>query len=224
LIVVLPAGCNSGTSGTGVVCTQFGVPYSVIAVDAAGNPVSGTNITLTIKALTYSKGNYPQPVSPATAWSQIVYATCPNEDGTSPVVSAQYNGILDPGEDGCWPGNTALHPIAEGLPTPNPSGYACNQFGNGNGRLDPGGTAVTSPSTVTTDSTGTGSFLVIYPQDEANWVYVELTATTSVQGTASTASVDFTLPILATDLNNITVSPPGETSPYGTSSSCSDPQ
>jgi len=221
LIVQLPAGCS--TTGT-VICTQFGVPYSVIAVDAAGNPVSGTNITLTVKALTYSKGLYPPVVAPATVWSQSVSATCPNEDGTSPVVSAQFNGILDPGEDGCWAGNTALNPIKEGLPTPNPSGYACNQFGNGNGRLDPGGTAVTSPSTVTTDSTGTGSFLVIYPQDEANWVSVELTATTSVQGTASTASVDFTLPILATDLTTINVSPPGQYSPYGQASSCSDPQ
>jgi hypothetical protein len=221
LIVQLPAGCS--TSGT-VICTQFGVPYSVIAVDAAGNPVSNTNITLTVKALTYSKGLYPPVVAPATTWTQNVTATCPNEDGTSPVVSAQFNGILDPGEDGCWAGNTALNPIEEGLPTPNPSGYACNQFGNGNGRLDPGGTAVTSPSTVTTDSTGTGSFLVIYPQDEANWVSVELTATTSVQGTASTASVEFTLPILASDLTTITVSPPGQYSPYGKASSCSDPQ
>jgi hypothetical protein len=218
-IVVLPAGC-----GTTVICTQFGAPYSVIAVDAAGNPVSNTNITLTVRAITYSKGYYSQPLSGQTGWQINYNATCPNEDGTSPVASAQFNGILDPGEDGCWPGNTALHPIAEGLPSPNPLGYACNQFGNGNGKLDPGGTAVTSPSTVTTDSTGTGSFLVIYPQDEANWVYVELSATTSVQGTESTATVDFTLPILASDITTLTTTPPGQPSPYGQATSCSDPQ
>jgi len=217
LLVPLPSGCS--VNGP-VYCTQYGDPFSVTAQDAAGNPVSGANVTLTIKALTYSKGQW---TGISGAWVPPSNPTvCPNEDGSSPVASAQYNGILDPGEDGCWPGNTALHPNAEGLPNPNPLGYACNADGNGNGQLDPGGTAVTSPSTLTTDSTGTASFLVIYGQNEGAWVSVELTATTSVSGTESSQSLTFTLPYLASD-TTATASPPGYYSPYGTATTCSNP-
>jgi len=212
---------------TNPVNTQFAVPYTVIALDAAGNPVTGANITLTIKALYYIKGHYVWDATLGaqvpTYVDQIGQQVCPNEDSTSPVTAAQFNGVLDPGEDGCWAGNTALHPYAESLPSPNPAGYACNPYGNGNNQLDPGGTAVASPSSVTTDSTGSAGFNVIYPQDEANWVTVELIATTSVQGTASTASVTFTLPVLASDLTSESVVPPGDISPYGQGSTCTDP-
>jgi len=237
VLELLPAGCvSSGTvTPPAVACTQFGDPFSVLAVDTAGNPVSGANVTLTIKALYYYKGSFvlngtgTDNATNATAWVQNGGASfvvgdqqCPNEDGTSPVATAQYNGQLDPGEDGCGPVVYSGQKV-ESLPTPNPLGYACNAYGNQNGQLDPGVTAVTSPSTVTTDSTGTASFLVIYPQNEANWVQVELTATTTVSGSQSSKSLVFVLPILASDLTDTSVSPPGQFSPYGTASVCADP-
>ncbi len=233
LLVLLPSGCvSSGTiTPPQVACTQYGDPFSVLAVDSAGNPVAGAVFTLTVKALYYYKGSYTLngPSSTATAWIQnnnVAFVVggqqCPNEDGTSPVAAARYNGLLDPGEDGCGPAIYA-NQIAESLPSSNPLGYACNAYGNQNNQLDPGVTAVTSPSTVTTDSTGTASFLVIYPQSEETWVNVQLTAATTVSGSQSSKSVTFTLPALATDLTTTKISPPGLNSPYGTAAVCANP-
>src|SRR6202022_4006913 len=118
---------------------------------------------------------------------------------------ANFNGILDPGEDGCngsgipWNGVPLPAPLPGSNPPPPPY-YACNAFGNG--KLDPGGTALASPGTVTTgDGTngttlGSANFSIIYPESEAAWVQVQLIATASVSGTESTANGTFVLPIL----------------------------
>ena len=55
-----------------------------------------------------------------------------------------------------------------------------------NGRLDPGG-VVSIVSSVTTDENGFAGFNVVYAKDYGNWVDVEITATTNVSGTESTA-------------------------------------
>jgi hypothetical protein len=55
------------------------------------------------------------------------------------------------------------------------------------------------------------------------WVQVKLTATATVNGTQSTTSAVFPLPMEASKLTSATVDPPGRFSPYGTSNSCSDP-
>jgi hypothetical protein len=79
-------------------------------------------------------------------------------------------------------------------------------------------------STVTTQSDGTASFTINYPEDQAQWVAVELIATTTTQGTESTASTQFILPILASYVTPIgPAEPPGFYSPYGTATSCTNP-
>jgi hypothetical protein len=187
--------------------TQFLVPYTVEAVDAAGNPVANVAITLTVHPLHYFKGGYYKGL---TAWTQTnTPATPPGSSPTScPNEDANFNGVLDPGEDGCADNQTVAAP------------YFCNPFGNMNGKLDPGGTAVASPATQTTDSTGAINFNVIYPEDQAQWVQVQLIATATVQGTETTASTTFVLPILATYLTTLSSDPPGFISPYGTATSC----
>jgi len=67
------------------------------------------------------------------------------------------NGILDPGEDA-----------------------SSGAFANG--RLDPGNVA-TLPASIMTDENGFAGFSVIYAKSFANWVDVELSATTNVSGT-----------------------------------------
>ncbi|MFU8819149.1 MAG: Ig-like domain-containing protein, partial [Desulfurivibrio sp.] len=130
-----------------------------------------------------------------TAWVQnITAANCPNED-------VNRNGISDPGED--YNGNTELDPGAVAAIHKQLSG--------------------SSIYTVTTDDSGFADFYIIYLKDRALWAGVELTASTLVQGSESTRRVYFTLPILAADLTNENVSPPGSTSPFGTAASCSDP-
>jgi Bacterial Ig-like domain (group 1) len=190
--------------------TQFLVPYTVEALDAGGNPVANVPITLTVHPLTYYKGGYYKT---ATAWVQSNTPASP--PGTSPTAcpneDVNFNGVLDPGEDGC----------ATGVTVPAP--YSCNAFGNLNSKLDPGGTAVASPGTLTTAADGSASFNVIYPEDQALWVAVQLIATATVQGTETTASTTFTLPILATYISNVSSDPPGKTSPFGSATSCTNP-
>lgn len=198
--------------------TQFQYPYLVTAVDAAGNPVPNIVVTLTVHPLYYYKGNY---IKGTAQWEQNITVVSGTPPNTTPIScaneDANFNGVLDPGEDGCSAPGVAVDGRA--VVAPN----FCNPQGNGNGKLDPGGTAVASPSTVTTDATGSATFMVDYPEDQANWVGVQLIATTIAQGTESTASAQFLLPILASYINSLTVPPPGQPSPYGQAASCTNP-
>jgi adhesin/invasin len=202
--------------------TQFLIPYTIEALDASGSPVSGVSITLTVQALYYGKGAY---TAGSTTWIQGNAHTagnavlfCPNEDNTSAYDPAKFNGVLDPGEDGCTAGNLDRD---TGLPVASP--YSCNAYGNGNGRLDPGGTAIAVPGTLVSASDGSANFNIVYPEDQANWVTVELKATATVAGTSNTTVATFTLPILASYLTTLTSSPPGAISPYGQAGVCTNP-
>lgn len=92
---------------------------------------------------------------------------------------------------------------------------------NHNGKLDPGN--VTSvPVSVALDANGTGEFSITYPKDRAYWVVAGLDATITVNGDQGRTSVQFVLPGLSADFTQETVSPPGQTSPYGTAASCAN--
>jgi hypothetical protein len=189
--------------------TQFLLPFVVQAQDSGGNAVNGVNITLNVHSLEYGKGAYVifnsawvqtgQPGSAPFSTAPPGITVCENEDVNG-------NGILDAGED----------------------------FNN-DGRLWPGNVAAVSPGTVTTAATtitngtstttvnGSAALTVTYPEDHAQWVRVVLTASTTVSGTESSTTSTFWLPILATYLTSTTSSPPGAISPYGTNTSCANP-
>ena len=101
--------------------------------------------------------------------------------------------------------------------------YEAGEDYNGNGKLDPGDVAAVTPGQVITDSTGTANMAITYPEDHALWVQAKLTATTTVNGTQTTTTAVFWLPMLASYLTNSTVSPPGLDSPYGTANNCANP-
>jgi hypothetical protein len=86
---------------------------------------------------------------------------------------------------------------------------------NGDSQLTPGNVA-SVPTSVVTEADGTFEFGIVYPQQYATWVHVRLTASASVDGTEALAYQDFWLPILADDISDANVAPPGETSPFGT--------
>jgi hypothetical protein len=169
--------------------TQFIVPYTVQALDAAGNAVDGVTVTMSIRSEEYAKGHW----TPGTPWFKNGgdITVCPNEDSDD-------DGILDPIED-------------------------AGASGNGNGKLDPGGVASTSLGTVVTAGGGSATINVTYPEDHATWVRVTLTAKAVVQGSESTATSSFWLPILASYIASPTVTPPGRISPYGDRLGCTDP-
>ncbi|HXR52630.1 MAG TPA: hypothetical protein VN762_10865, partial [Steroidobacteraceae bacterium] len=118
-----------------------------------------------------------------------------NEDRKTGSPAFDFNGILDSGED-------------ENL----------------NGSLQSGNIATIVPGSGTTDANGFLNFSIYYPQEYAYYLSIVLRARTAVQGTEFIRqSLPFDLPGVATDFNNINVAPPGMTSPFGTGTSCSNP-
>ncbi|HTV78413.1 MAG TPA: Ig-like domain-containing protein [Steroidobacteraceae bacterium] len=188
--------------------TQFLMPFTVQAVDASGNPVANLAITFSVRSLGYGKGHWVS----GTPWTQTFSTNAADPDvyTLSGISGCQTedtngNGVLDAGED-----------------------Y------NGNGVLDPGSVAntatlqgtfggVTLNQSSTTGADGTAGVSILYPQDHAAWVAVQLTASATVQGTQSSTSTKFWLPMLAADVAGPSVTPPGQVSPYGVGTTCLNP-
>ncbi len=80
---------GTGNTITALNSTQYDLPYSVQAVDAAGNPVTGVQVTFTVDPLGYLKGQRSWD-SAATTW-----ITVSNTSASDP-----YAYVLD-GIDGC---------------------------------------------------------------------------------------------------------------------------
>jgi hypothetical protein len=181
------------------VTTQYEFPYSVQAIDAAGNGVNNVSITFTVSSLGYFKGS--------ESWNGTSYL--PPNYSTSRTDADAYTAL---GEPGCLSEDLAGNGI-----------YTAAEDYNGNGKLDPGLVVSTDVGSAVTANGGTANVNLIYPKDHAYWVAVELTATATVSGTQNTASTSFILPGLAADFDTQTVAPPGEISPYGMANTCKNP-
>jgi hypothetical protein len=89
---------------------------------------------------------------------------------------------------------------------------------NGNDTLDPGNVAAVTATT--TDSTGHSTLTVTYARDYAYWVNVKLQVWTTSGGSTASASSIFNLSGSGTDYSSETISPPGNPSPFGRSTTC----
>ncbi len=166
---------------------------SVQVADAAGNPVADKTVTLQLDTESYDKG-----------YRDIDgIATSSVNAGISTFGVFVLNGFLS-----CLNEDINRNGILD----------ADDLDVNLNGTLEPGTPATITPS-VTTDSSGNAVFDVVYPKDYADWVNVKITASVQVSGTESAKSTRFLLPMSSGDA----ASPPGVVSPYGTGSSCSNP-
>jgi hypothetical protein len=179
--------------------------YSAAVTDAAGNPVPNITVQFTLKPrqhllaedYAYYKGYWSWCDGTAgsgctTAVWQKVITTAPAEWGCYNE-DVNYNGILDAGED-----------------------Y------NGNGLLTPGNVAVVTGSTVT-DVSGFALAKIEYAKAYAHWAQVTLRATVggTVAGTESSDTTSFELPGLASDYTSLSSTPPGQPSPFGMGTACS---
>jgi hypothetical protein len=180
--------------------------YTVLVTDAAGGPVQNATVTLSILPTAYYKGKYliyPSDLGTGTdkRWVPVIGTAVQNNlltylppSGPCANEDVNRNGILDPGEDT-----------------------------NGNGRLDPGNVATVDKNPVITDAGGFAQFNVVYAQQYATWTDISLLATAKVAGSEATAIANFTLPILASVLADVKVSPPGNPSPFGIATNCANP-
>ncbi len=170
--------------------TTLEMPWSAVVTDANGNPVVGASIQASLLSTHFYKGRY--------YWSGLVWYAA-GETSSVPrheCISEDLNGNLrlDAGEDL-----------------------------NRNNALDPGGiAAVEVVSTgAKTDASGLANLRLVYPKSYGNWVRVRLRVTiTTIAGTEGTDEAEFILPVLASDVSNETVSPPGFVSRYGMVPDC----
>jgi len=175
--------------------TRYKKAYTVLVNDANGVAVTDTDVVISLLPLKFAKGHYKWEEE-RKVWVQIVTSTCPNEDnlpGTEP--KNHFNGFLDAGED----------------------------F-NGSGKLEPGNVATFDVATfdsnnilktVKTDANGFADFYIVYPKENAGWVYVRLIATATVAGSEGSDQNEFVLSGASEDYSNEKASPPGNPSPYG---------
>lgn len=173
--------------------TTYQKEFSVYVTDATGAPAAGRVVNLAVFPDAYGKGTL--------AWNGKVWTYagapvfCANEDDNPSLAgSTRRNGVLDAGEDV-----------------------------NGNGRLTPGLPVVVAPASVTTSSTGFATFNLQYGENFAFWVATTITARTSVSGTESLQTAQFTLAPEVGDVSNETVPPSSARSPFGTGAACTDP-
>jgi hypothetical protein len=185
--------------------TQYELPYTVQAIDSGGNGVNAVPITFKVTSLGYIKGY--------RAWSGKIWATISK---TAPADTFAY---LLPGvfaSNGCLSEDVNGNGILDSTAT-------STEDYNTNGKLDPGLVVSTDITTASTSSGGSAAVNLIYPKDHSYYVAVRLTATATVNGTQSSSSADFWLPGLVDDFNTETTQPPGPNSPYGTATTCSNP-
>ncbi|TXH69057.1 MAG: hypothetical protein E6Q83_12140 [Thiothrix sp.] len=169
--------------------------FGVIVTDSSGNPSAGKKVNFAISPLNYYKGRAVGcggTAADGTVIKKWVYAAGSSASAIANLPVKCPNEDVD--KDG-W------------LDLPN-------EDTNNNGTLEPTHAATVTSSGVT-DANGKTTVTVTYPQSEALWSEVRLTATIQDSGTEFIESTDFVLPMLAADASNCEVSPPNAISPYG---------
>lgn len=184
--------------------TQYSQPYVVQVADGSGQAVKGATVMVSYHSLTYGKGRWiPYDTSvpadnKADQWGRVLsddYILCNAEDSNK-------NGTLDAGEDT-----------------------------NGNGKLDPQNPAVLAADTssptlqsgsITTDENGFGYFSVVYPQSNALWAVLSITASATAQNVEAESSYTSYIPVLAEEILDISSDMPNLISPYGLDLDCTN--
>jgi hypothetical protein len=138
---------------------KFRKIFVAIVTDTSGRAVPGVTVTFALRTGRtgnpggFQKGQYVLPGAPTTppaapvpqVWTKSGGANCANED-------ANFNAILDPGEDI-----------------------------NGNGLLEPPGVSDVNPTAVS-DASGFATATIAYPQNYATWTSVTLEASATGSG------------------------------------------
>lgn len=173
--------------------TKYAMPWTAAVTDGSGNPVVGASIQASLVGARYLKGAY--------VWNSVIWVPRGEDSTLPPFVciseDSNQNLRLDAGEDV-----------------------------NGNGALDPANVAVASlvSDAGRTDATGFANLRVVYPKEFANWTEVRLRVTiTTLAGTEGTSDRTFVLPVLAADVADEVVAPPGAISPFGRKGDCANP-
>jgi len=162
--------------------------YLVQVNDSSGLAKAGVQISPSIDLLQYFKGFWAlEGIGTNRRWVQFVQAECGNED-------LNRNGVLE------VYGNGAV------------------EDANGTGRLEPrkADVNISFVDSSTTNADGQVVLKITYPQSFGSWLEFNiLVAASGVAGTEGRTSFQGVLPVLATDVNDVTKEPPFRLGPYG---------
>lgn len=176
--------------------TTYMMPWNATVSDSSGAPIAGAAVIVQLEPLGFRTGRWITGGGGGSGWSQQINATCKSED-------INRNGLLDAGED-----NLSVDVGTVGALDPRVSAATAQ---------------VVSPGKLT-DANGQAKIEVRYAQGFAAWTRVRLRASISAPGgTEVVSSKDFWLPVLAADIQNTDITPPGADSPrspYGEGIGC----
>lgn len=195
--------------------TQYRMPWAVQVTDANGNAIVDQVVQIRVIPLIFRKGTYAFPEG-GNRWVLQVAQQCLNEDNGR-VASEQVLRNPPPDQLPALIDDMLAASNLEALD----GGEQPGEELNGDEQLTPGN-PVAAPNTVTTGDDGTAEFRLVYPQQFANWIRVQLAVSIPLgsSGTEATESTRFDLPIIVSDINNENVNPPGNPSPFGQAPGC----
>jgi hypothetical protein len=233
-----PAVVTTGADGGATVSFIAGTnPSAKDGVQIQARIIGGSgasavaSLTVAQKSLFISAGTGNTVSVPSSALYQLDYAVVVTDAAGNAVPSVKLTASVLPTSyyKGIMQYTVPLGPWA-----PVRSAQCANEDGNhdgildsgedtnGNGVLDPG-IPVSVSTNVTTDAQGRAVVSLVYPKDRAYWLDVNLTVRGQASGTEPGYVGLVHLPGLSGDYAIQAISPPGVTSPYGTSTSCTTP-
>jgi hypothetical protein len=212
-VVEQPLSISIGTDNLvddGAVGQTYIQRFTVLVVDAAGNPKSDVQLTPLLDLPSYLKGVWTYNTA-LNRWDQVITARCTAEDSS---VGGFRNGVID-----------TFNGVSEDV--------------NGNGQLDPrkSDASIAMVGTTKTDSNGLAVLRIEYPKNFGSWLEysIRVTAAGVVSPPAwygRIATPGYTESSLS-GIERITLvplsvvkaegGPPFERSPYGKVNSCADP-
>jgi hypothetical protein len=178
--------------------TSYSQPMTVVVADANGNPVTGADVSLSVWPERYYDGywydNGDEIIPVYTAGAQ-------NEDVNRNV---RIDTLEDDIQIGAW---TCMSGTYGDWPFIYTSSSDING-GNGDELLTPPNSASGAlPTTVTTDEYGKAEFELVYAKASAVWIVDEISASTTVLGTETVATLKLRLPYLEGDEEHLANSP-----------------
>ena len=197
--------------------TRYSTTGVVQVTDGAGRPVSDATIQMSLIPTVYRYGelilrDLDFDGTP-DSWDLFTTYVCIAEDRNG-------NRILDAGED---TNNNGV--LDQGEDTDGDGMLDLPEDTNNNGVLDPPDPALIDVdpenlptvigSQITTDASGVGFFSIVYPQSNALYFDVDVTARVEALGVEGVAEFSTILRMTAADAANVDGGPPNQVSPYG---------
>jgi hypothetical protein len=188
--------------------------WNVIVTDAVGNAVANSTVQVSLRSIDYREGFLAIVVGPPQVWAKVADQVCPDEDLNRNGSLDLVGGVIGTGEDSNGSGQLEAGNVSTVAAVPDTASAAdpCSAAGGGGTSAD-----------VTTNAQGLARVCVFWPQNFSWWADVQIEARASVSGTEFSAQQVFLLPALAQDINDISASPPNQSSPFGTDANCATP-